>query len=100
MENKKFEEIVQKIEQRSDRLTEAINNYNQDKSTDGTRPSNILSPTNNTESKIEIPEMKKIVEKIETMTAILADISSVVGSRGALKNYIMSIQGEVTIGKK
>lgn len=31
-------------------------------------------------------------EKVDKMTVILADISSVVGSRGALKNYLMSVK--------
>ncbi len=97
---KQFEKIIQRIEERSDRVTEAINNYNRGKSeTDDDQLSKVSTPTT-IDNRIEIPEMKSLVNKMETMTALLADISSVVGSKGALKNYIMSIQGEVTIGKK
>jgi len=97
--DKQFEKIIQRIEERSDRLTDAINSYNKDKSIDNTKQTNISTP-NYIENKLEIPEMKNILERMETMTALLADISSVVGSRGALKNYIMSIQGDISIGKK
>jgi hypothetical protein len=97
--DKQFEKIVQKIEERSDRLSEAIRNYNKEKNPSEGRQSSISTPTTS-ETVLEIPEMKNLLERVETMTAILADISSVVGSRGALKNYIMSIHGEVTIGKK
>jgi hypothetical protein len=33
-----------------------------------------------------------LAEKVDKMTALLADISSVVGSRGALKNYLLSVK--------
>lgn len=97
--DKQFERILQRIEERSDRLTDAIDSYNKDKSVDNTNQTSISIPSS-VENKIEIPEMKNLLERLETMTSLLADISSVVGSKGALKNYIMSIQGDISIGKK
>jgi len=40
----------------------------------------------------------KLMEKLDGLTALLADISSVVGSRGALKNYLSSLKEDVEIG--
>jgi hypothetical protein len=40
----------------------------------------------------------RLLEKLDTMTALLSDISSVVGSRGALKNYLSSLKEDVDIG--
>jgi len=40
----------------------------------------------------------KLMEKLDGMTALLADISSVVGSKGALKNYLSGLKEDVDIG--
>ena len=40
----------------------------------------------------------KLMEKLDGLTALLADISSVVGSKGALKNYLSSLKEDVEIG--
>ena len=37
-------------------------------------------------------------EKMDLMNALLSDISSVVGSRGALKNYLNKMKDDITIG--
>lgn len=40
----------------------------------------------------------KMLEKLDAMTSLLADISSVVGSKGALKTYLGSLKEDVDIG--
>ena len=94
----KINELIKIFDDSSNKIVDAINTYNIEKSGgDGLdEKSVVISKPKPTENE----EFKKLSEKVDLMTSLLGDIASVVGSRGALKNYILSIQNDISIGKK
>ena len=51
-------------------------------------------------SPVAVDNTKILGDKLDRMTALLADITSVVGSKGTLKKYLASIKEDVKIGGK
>jgi hypothetical protein len=81
-----LESVLNKIEEKGGIFAELIKDFETKKETPTTAVK--ISPT----SVNKKTEGQILGEKVDRMTAILADISSVVGSRGALKNYLLSVK--------
>ncbi len=94
MDSEQFDKMMGKIEERSGVFSELINDFNAKKS--------IVSNTNTFKqgsvSTKEKSDFEILGNKVDRMTSVLVDISSVVGSRGSLKTYLSSIKNDVNIG--
>jgi hypothetical protein len=100
MDPAQFDMMMSKLEERSGVFGDLIKDFEVKKtkgaSGGGTGVSyNTKSPTKTDNKK---SDSQILGEKLDLMNALLADISSVVGSRGALKTYLNKIKDDVTIG--
>lgn len=83
-----LESVLNKIEEKGGIFAELIKDFEGKKESSPTAtPMKVTSTGTNKKSEGQI-----LAEKVDKMTALLADISSVVGSRGALKNYLLSVK--------
>lgn len=84
-----FDKIMSGLEDKSGVLSQLVNDFeSQKEESSGSSGSAIhIAP-----SQTENTDIKELSTKVDQMTAILADISSVVGSRGSLKTYLNSIK--------
>jgi hypothetical protein len=83
-----LESVLTKIEEKGGIFAELIKDFEGKKETSPT-----ASPMKvTTAGKDKRTEGQILAEKVDRMTALLADISSVVGSKGALKNYLLSVK--------
>lgn len=89
MDPDQFDEMMDKLEERSSVFGDLIKDFETKKSeattSSSVRVSSAAGPKGKSDSQI-------LGEKVDRMTAILADISSVVGSSGTLKTYLNSIK--------
>lgn len=83
-----LEDVLDKIEEKGGIFAELIKDFEGKKETSPTAAP-VRVGTSGAAAK---SDSQILGEKVDKMTVILADISSVVGSRGALKNYLMSVK--------
>ena len=83
-----LESVLSKIEEKGGIFAELIKDFEGKKETSSTSTIMRVTPRSNNQK----TEGQILAEKVDRMTALLADISSVVGSRGALKNYLLSVK--------
>ena len=87
--------VLDKMEEKGGVFADLLKNFEDDKS--GSKVSTPVKPTvsagPNKKSDAQV-----LGEKVDNMTAILADISTVVGSRGTLKSYLNSIKEKQLTG--
>lgn len=83
-----LEDVLDKIEEKGGIFAELIKDFDDKKTTSPTAtPVRVATAGTGQKSESQI-----LGEKVDKMTGLLADISSVVGSRGALKNYLLSVK--------
>jgi len=80
-----FDMMMTKLEQKSDVFGQLTLDMDKKRSESGTA----VSVAGSTSKEVD---MNGLGDKLDTVAALLADISSVVGSSGTLKNYLMSIR--------
>jgi len=89
MDPEMFDQMMDKLEKRGGVFNDLIKDFEEKK--EGSKSSGTVkaavSATSQGKSDAQI-----LGEKVDRMTALLADISSVVGSQGALKTYLNSIK--------
>jgi hypothetical protein len=93
MDPDQFDKMMDALEERSGVFGDLIKDVNSSRkeSAGGVAITPTSAPT--------APDNTKVLaDKLDNMTALLADISSVVGSKGALKKYLASIKDDVSIG--
>jgi hypothetical protein len=83
-----LESVLTKIEEKGGIFAELIKDFEGKKETSPTASPMKVTTT----GKDKRTEGQILAEKVDRMTALLADISSVVGSKGALKNYLLSVK--------
>ena len=83
-----LESVLDKIEEKGGIFAELIKDFEGKKEASPTATPVKVTPT----SPNQKTEGQVLGEKIDRMTVLLADISSVVGSKGALKNYLLSVK--------
>ena len=83
-----LESVLNKIEEKGGIFAELIKDFEGKKEASPTATPVKVSPTGPSQK----TEGQILAEKVDRMTALLADISSVVGSKGALKNYLLSVK--------
>ena len=83
-----LEDVLDKIEEKGGIFAELIKDFEGKKESSPTATAMKVTPKGNNQK----TEGQILAEKVDRMTALLADISSVVGSRGALKNYLLSVK--------
>ena len=89
MDPDQFNSVMDGLEERSGVLGQLVEDFKAQKVDSNTGGSAIqLAPTTTGHSE----ELKELSMKFDQMTAIMADISTVVGSRGALKSYLNNIR--------
>lgn len=102
MDPAQFDIMMDKLEKRSGVFGDLVKDFEAKKSevnkTSGGigvsyKTSKNTTGTSKTESQI-------LSEKLDLMNSFLADITSVVGSRGTLKNYLNRIKDDVSIGSQ
>jgi len=94
----KINDLIKIFDSGSDRIVNAIDSYNSKKS-DNNSIDKVL-PIVKQQPNLDNKDLKDISDKFDLMTSILSDIATVVGSKGSLKNYILSIQNDISIGKQ
>jgi len=83
-----LEDVLDKIEEKGGIFAELIKDFDDKKTTSPTAtPVRVATAGTGQKSESQI-----LGEKVDKMTGLLADISSVVGSRGVLKNYLLSVK--------
>jgi hypothetical protein len=93
MDPDQFDKMMDALEERSGVFGDLIKDVNSSRKESAGGVS--IAPT----SAPTAPDNTKVLaDKLDNMTALLADISSVVGSKGALKKYLASIKDDVSIG--
>ena len=85
MDPNQFESMMEKIESKSGVFSQLTNDMEE-------KSRNFKSVAVASNQSQEDRSNEILSEKLDAMTAILADISTVVGSKGTLKNYLMSIR--------
>jgi len=90
-----LDSVLDKMEERGGVFADLIKNFEDDKS--GSKVSTPVKPTASAGSN-QKSDAQVLGEKVDNMTAILADISTVVGSRGTLKSYLNSIKEKQLTG--
>ena len=94
----KINDLIKIFDSGSDRIVNAIDSYNSKKS-DNNSIDKVL-PIVKQQPNLDNKDLKDISDKFDLMTSILSDIATVVGSKGSLKNYILSIQNDISIGRQ
>jgi len=101
MDPAQFDAMMDKLEQRSGIFADLVKDFESKKSEVNKNNGNI-GVSYKTSSKTNTPGVKTesqiLSEKLDIMNSFLADITSVVGSRGTLKNYLNRIKDDVSIG--
>jgi len=95
----KINDLIKIFDSGSDRIVNAIDSYNSKKS-DNNSIDRVVLPIVKQQSNLDNKDLKDISDKFDLMTSILSDIATVVGSKGSLKNYILSIQNDISIGRQ
>lgn len=83
-----LESVLNKIEEKGGIFAELIKDFEGKKESSPTSTPMKVASTGQSQK----TEGQILGEKVDRMTALLADISSVVGSKGALKNYLLSVK--------
>lgn len=97
MDPEQFDKMMSKLEERSGVFADLVKEFEGKKKQ--MEQGGVTTTVN--QSVKEQPknlELQQISQKMDTMNALLADISSVVGSRGTLKAYLAKIKDDVNIG--
>jgi len=84
-----FEEIMSSLEDRSGVLSQLVDDFETKKAESTSSSSSSFRAAAPVADNTDIKELSM---KVDRMTGILADISSVVGSKGTLKTYLNSIK--------
>lgn len=88
-------DVLDKMEEKGGVFADLVRNFEDAKSE--SKVSTAIRPTISTGTN-QKSDAQLLGEKVDNMTAILADISSVVGSRGTLKSYLNSIKEKQLTG--
>jgi hypothetical protein len=89
MDPEMFDQMMDKLEKRGGVFNDLIKDFEEKK--EGSKSSGTVKAAVSATSQGK-SDSQVLGEKVDRMTAILADISSVVGSGGALKTYLNSIK--------
>ena len=97
MDPEQFDKMMSKLEERSGVFAQLVKEFEGKKKQleQGGITTGVTQPVKEQPKNLEL---QKISQKMDTMNALLADISSVVGSRGTLKAYLVKIKDDVNIG--
>jgi hypothetical protein len=99
MDPAQFDSMMNKLEERSGVFADLLKEFESKKSettkSGGGGGVNFKPATG---AKDQKSDAQVLGEKMDLMNALLSDISSVVGSRGALKNYLNKMKDDITIG--
>jgi hypothetical protein len=99
MDPAQFDSMMNKLEERSGVFADLLKDFESKKSettkSGGGGGVNFKPATG---AKDQKSDAQVLGEKMDLMNALLSDISSVVGSRGALKNYLNKMKDDITIG--
>jgi hypothetical protein len=97
MDPEQFDKMMSKLEERSGVFAQLVKEFDGKKKQleQGGVNTGVNQPTKEQPKNLEL---QQISQKMDTMNALLADISSVVGSRGTLKAYLAKIKDDVNIG--
>jgi len=100
MDPTQFDAMMDKLEKRSGVFADLVKDF-ESKKTEVNKTSGSIGvsykTSKNTDSTSKT-ESQILSEKLDLMNSFLADITSVVGSRGTLKNYLNRIKDDVSIG--
>jgi hypothetical protein len=92
MDPEQFDKMMDALEERSGVFGELIKGMDSSR-----RESTGGVSVNTATSTASIDSTKILADKLDVVAALLTDITSVVGSRGALKKYLASIKDDVSI---
>jgi hypothetical protein len=99
MDPAQFDLMMSKLEERSGVFGDLLKDFEVKKTKDASSGGTGVSyKTKSTQTTNKKSDSQILGEKMDLMNALLADISSVVGSRGALKTYLNKIKDDVNIG--
>jgi hypothetical protein len=87
MDPEMFDTVMTKLEEKAPIFNELIKNFESQKETTG---STVNTTTSGGSSPKGPSEIQILTQKIDTMNGLLSDISSVVGSKGTLRDYLAS----------
>ncbi len=97
MDPAQFDSMMNKLEERSGVFADLLKDFESKKS-ETTKSGGGVNFKPATGAKDQKSDAQVLGEKMDLMNALLSDISSVVGSRGALKNYLNKMKDDITIG--
>ena len=95
MDPGQFDAMMDKLEKRSGVFNDLITDFDKKKS-DASNTG--ITFKTNSNSKDKTNDIKTLSDKMDLTNALLADISSVVGGKGSLKNYLNRTKEDLTIG--
>ena len=99
MDPAQFDSMMTKLEERSGVFADLLKDFDSKKSeTSKSGGGGGVNFKPASEAKNQKTDSQILGEKMDLMNALLSDISSVVGSRGALKNYLNKMKDDITIG--
>jgi hypothetical protein len=99
MDPAQFDSMMEKLEERAGVFGDLIKDFeSQKKEESGDKKGGQVSVTTGKKAATKDNTNQLLLQKLDTMNALLADISSVVGSRGALKTYLSKIKEDVNLG--
>lgn len=94
MDSDQFDKMMDALEERSGVFGELIKEIDSKRESSGAGSVSFAASTASPQDNTKI-----LADKLDVVTSLLADITSVVGSRGSLKKYLASIKDEVSIGQ-
>ena len=100
MDPTQFDSMMEKIEERAGVFGDLIKDFETSKKeeNENKKGGQVAVNTGKKGGTTKVDTNQILIQKLDTMNALLADISSVVGSRGALKTYLTKIKDEVNLG--
>ena len=100
MDPTQFDSMMEKIEERAGVFGDLIKDFETSKKeeNENKKGGQVTVNTGKKGGTTKVDTNQILIQKLDTMNALLADISSVVGSRGALKTYLTKIKDEVNLG--
>jgi hypothetical protein len=95
-----FDEMMNKLEERAGVFNELIKDFESKKEEAQKDKGSAVGPMKAKPSvgTPKVSDAQILSQKMDVMNSLLSDIASVVGSRGALKNYLNKIKDDVSIG--
>jgi hypothetical protein len=100
MNPEQFDEMMNKLEERAGVFNELIKDFESKKEEAQKDKGSAVGPMKVKPSTTapKVSDSQILSQKMDIMNSLLSDIASVVGSRGALKNYLNKIKDDISIG--